>query len=284
MDIGRAVVAVALLIGVGCSSDRQDRPAWTLPGVAGDAETTVEASVDTGGADTFEQPDDPDTSDADAGGPADVVTPVTPEVDYYVVVDGDGPEEYRNAVRSFVDTFGRQVQTTDLVHRFGLTNMHPDNGGRLFTPQTWHRNPGKLIDALEAATFECTDGGDWTCPAEEPRGPKVAHDGIRRMSGEIPPEPSLSEQIRSEARLVVVFITDQPAASDGEAVEQYVPFFDEHATVYAITPRTDCSGEVESDDYKTMAVTTGGKYANVCNEDPSQLAIEFVLDTLPSAN
>lgn len=272
-----ALTASTLLLCVGCPDGNSGTGNDWDVGFDGGTDTGNESDRDTDRPER-RPPDKPD-------GVGDGTAPGNPKVDLYFVVDGDGSEKYVNQVESFLGTYADQIALSDLKHQFGFTNMHVDNEGRLLDPPGWHFSKPKLLGALEDGATDCTSRPGWKCPASAAHGLEVARKGIRYMSTSTGPQPASRDALRDDARLVVIFLTnDAPASVEGETdTESYLSFFRDRATVFAVKTRDDCATSATTGAYKTIATETGGKYVNDCAEDLSLVAERFALSVEPES-
>ncbi len=202
-----------------------------------------------------------------------------PKMDAYLVVDGNGPSGYGADVREFVRELSGMAQNSRVDYRFGVTNMQPDNAGRLHGAQ-WHGADDDLVAAVDEAALRCDGAGGWTCAGAEPAGLAAARDGINYLSGEGSPAAPSELQFRSGEQTwkVAIFVTDEEAASveQGTPVDDYTAFFEPRLTGHALTTGPDCGGAVASSAYGAVAAATGGLAVDACADDPTQWAREVV--------
>lgn len=178
-----------------------------------------------------------------------------PKMDFYFVVDGDGPEGYADRIRQFARNLQSTVSRRSLDHRFGVTNTQPDNAGRL-VDGSWQRLESELVQALDDAALDCQASEDWTCSGADQHGLQVALEGFDYLCGE--GEESAPEEMQfrtgSFASQMNVFVSDEDAATiaGGASLEDYRPLR-QRASRWAMTPESACDGLPETTAYDRIA-------------------------------
>jgi hypothetical protein len=197
-----------------------------------------------------------------------------PKANFYWVLDQSTSMDPDNAtVASFGQSFVNQVQNTQLDYSLGVTNMDPGNNGRLYNP--WTTNAQQFSSDIQNGVISCTG---WSCDCCDEYGLEVAMKGIRYMRGLTPQSPPPVEKIPSDASLITIFMTDEPANSvqDGVSEQTYLDFYTGpgDTTVFSITGTQDCGADGPA--YQNVALATGGKFASVCSGDLTGILSDII--------
>ena len=202
----------------------------------------------------------------------------TPKVEFYWVIDQSGSMNDDAAkVASFGDAFVQEISKTQLDYRMGVTNIDPQNQGRLYDPPGWTRRAAEFSSAITEGVAECSMHSPpaWECSAFQEYGLQVAMEGIQHMTGggAIP-----ATRVRPGATIITIFLTDDRAYTLDELdqpIDPYRNFFPGRTTAYALTGTGGSCGAKLGTGYRDVAQWTGGKFASICSEN-----LESILDDI----
>jgi hypothetical protein len=198
-----------------------------------------------------------------------------PKAYFYWVLDQSGSMDQNNSdLAAFGQSFINQVQRTQLDFSLGVTNMDPDNQGRLYNP--WTKNAQQFSSDIQNGVINCTG---WSCSNGTEDGLAVGMEGIRYMRGLTSQSPPPVEAIQSGASLITIFFTDEPAntvAYDNVPESKYTNFYPGpgNTTAFSITGTQDC--EQDGPAYQNVALATGGKFASVCSGDLTGILTDII--------
>ncbi len=207
-----------------------------------------------------------------------------PKAEFYWVLDQSGSMSQENSlVRSFSGEFAATLQNTQLDFRLGVTNMVPENHGRLYFGPGWHTAATTFSGEVEDRVIDCTGGG-WNCDTVDEYGLQVATEGINHMWS---PSASANEAFRSSSDVYTIFMTDEGTKSN-ESWE--TDDLRNQTTAFALTPHDedlaannpDCAigGPEPTGNYQDVALATGGQWADLCSGDNSlTLFLEEIIKT-----
>lgn len=202
----------------------------------------------------------------------------TPKAEFYWVIDQSGSmKNDATKVASFGDAFVQEVARTQLDYRMGVTNIDPQNVGRLYDPPGWTRRSAEFATAINEGVVECADLSPptWECSGFQEYGLQSAMDGIQYMTG---PSATPEDRIRDGAEIITIFLTDDrdyTLDELGQPITQYKNFFPGRTTAYAITGTGGSCGAKLGAGYRDVAQWTGGKFASICSEN-----LESILDDI----
>ncbi|MFW6057848.1 MAG: hypothetical protein ACOC9W_03225 [Persicimonas sp.] len=209
--------------------------------------------------------------------------------DFYWVLDQSGSmsTDYE-IVRGVANEFFAELENTAIDFRLGVTTMDEEHNGRLVgtngpgmdaRPSSWDDidTPGwhtQLSDFEEHVKWveNCTD-----CDGAYEHGLVAAQEGIEYMKGVGGTSPTADERIRDEAALITIWMSDEEAQTfsssgiDGAGaqgqLQDFVDFFQNHTTGFAIVHEGSTCGYQESEAYPIVAEETGGTSALLCATD-----------------
>ncbi|MFB6350907.1 MAG: vWA domain-containing protein, partial [Bradymonadaceae bacterium] len=206
----------------------------------------------------------------------------TPKTEFYWVLDQSGSMRDDNQkVADFASQFVEQVKNTSLDYRLGVTNMDRRNHGHLRVPPGWHTDGATFRKEVEEAVIGCRQGGSWRCNGGLEHGLAAAKRGIAYMTGQASEPPSPTEQIRSGAQVVTIFMSDEEANSikrRNRRIQHFTNHFQNRTTAFAIVAEGYNAGCPSEDGkaYKEVALATGGKIASLCAEDLTQTIRDII--------
>jgi len=196
-----------------------------------------------------------------------------PPVEFYWVLDQSVSmtPPLNEAVVNFSNQLVAEIDNTALDYRMGVTNMDPRNQGRFRIPPAWHDQENIFKSEVQDAVVSCSGGANWNCSSGEEYGLQVAREGIRYMTGAGSQQPTAPEEIRSEANVITIFMSDEEANSVKfddyppgiTSIDEYVDWFDGRTTAFSVTGRSDC--EQNGVAYASVAQGTGGTSASICS-------------------
>ncbi|MFB6351483.1 MAG: hypothetical protein ABEN55_01520, partial [Bradymonadaceae bacterium] len=160
--------------------------------------------------------------------------------------------------------------------------MVPGNKGYLRTPPAWHTSPTKFQTEVDKAVINCTSSPSWECNTAAEYGLSVAKRGIKYMTGNAGAQPTPPEEVRSNAEIITIFMSDEEANSikrDGQQVVPFTNFFSGRTTAFAIVTNGEDCGSEEAAAYREVALATGGKFASLCANDLTQTIRDIIIAT-----
>ena len=202
-----------------------------------------------------------------------------PKLEVYWVVDQTGPTGYAKKIRDLASEFHNQLSNTSLRYRFGVTNMHPKNEGHVANPPGWHQNEAAFLKALENRVLNCQTSDGWHCSGADPHGLEAAKKGLDYMLGRGNASPGSDEAVRSDAEVVTILISDEKDASlggGGMNLAQYQADLGRKTTIFALSAGSDCAQSPTNDTYRKMAVATGGKHLDLCDDNLERLLRDII--------
>ena len=220
---------------------------------------------------------------------------------YWVLDQSQSMDDENQIVANFADTFTSKVENTTLDYRMGVTNMDPRNDGRLRSGTAWHTGSQTFQSEVENAVINCASGsgGSWGCHNSQEYGLEIAQKGIRYMTGSDSQAPTPIEEVRSNAEIITIFMSDEEAnsvihgnGSYEQLIQPYMDYFPGRTTAFSMVGNGDDCGLTHGQAYKDIALETGGKFASLCADDltktieqiifsASGLASEYVLPQTP---
>ncbi len=199
-----------------------------------------------------------------------------PKAEFYWVLDQSGSMDSKNnIIRSFSSQFEGRIQNTQLDYQLGVTNMDPNNDGRLYLGPGWHKSGDTFSDEIRDRVTEC-GGSGWNCSGGQEHGLEAANKGLRHMKELGSTQPNPAEKIRSESEVFTVFMTDEGAQGDWDE-----EFLTNNTTAFALTVQnetSDCTmGPTEVvGNYSDIALGSGGSAADICSGDLRQILQDII--------
>jgi len=198
-----------------------------------------------------------------------------PKLDVYWVVDSDLPSDWHPKLRTAVESLHRRTDPRPFELRQGFTNMQSANGGRLYGDMEWRTTASGARRALEGAALQCSRSGGWACDESQPSGMRAARAGLKRLI----PDGTDERDPRRHKRLVVVLVTDGPAAVGGTAdeanIEQFFAgpeaqsFSGFQVLIDAWTPGPECMSGPDGQLYDQIAADSEvGRAFDACSLEP----------------
>ena len=218
------------------------------------------------------------------------ITTQPAQADFYWVLDQSGSMlSHNNTIRSFAAGFRARVDTVGLDFRLGVTPMDQDTAGRLRPAAGWHTDAVTFAQEIEEYVIDCQGCSSSSGWAEY--GLYAAQEGIAFMRSSV---ASPAEQIRPNAELVTIFMSDEEANSieegskpDGSSasITDYESFFVGNSTVYSIVspPGSGC-GSSDGIAYQDVALATGGATASLCSSDLEETILQIIDQTAGSTS
>lgn len=200
-----------------------------------------------------------------------------PKLEFYWVLDQSGSMSGDNStVESFASNFVSEVGNTSLDFRLGVTNMDPRNEGHLHVPPAWHTDPQTFASEVQDRATDCVESPQWQCSGgynPDEMGIQAAMDGLRYMLGNTPQSPTSAEKIRTDAEIVTIWMSDEPAQGDNSGAKQ---FFRDRSTAFAITAQGSCGSS--DGRFQEVALASGGGSADLCKGDLTDTLQEIIIE------
>ncbi len=200
----------------------------------------------------------------------------TPRANVYWVVDQSDVQGSKvPSSAGFNQTLHNQMLGTQIDMSLGITNMNPDNQGRLYSP--WTQNGMQFASNIQNAGNTCTG---WSCGGSIKPGLEVAYEGTRYMRVLLPETPPSAERVDDGASMVTIFMADDPAysvASGSASLSMYRNFFTgsrADTTAFAVTGTPNCAQDGSA--YRDVALATGGGAGSICSNDVSAILSDIV--------
>jgi len=210
-----------------------------------------------------------------------------PQAEFYWVLDQSGSMSDDNQkVIDFSDNFIQEIENTALDYRLGVTNMDPSTEGRLRAPTYWHKASSTFKSQVDGMAINCSGDGTIGCSGGSEYGLKNGREGIRYMTGGASQQPSPPEEIRADAEVITIFMSDEEANSaklndwgmvDGISnVGDFELWYQNKTTAFAIVGDGQSCGTDNGQAYKDVALATGGKTASLCASDLTQTIQDII--------
>ena len=226
------------------------------------------------------------------------ITTEPPLADFYWVLDQSGSmNPHNNTLIAFSGEFVNRVGTAGLDYRLAVTNMDPQHQGLPRPAAGWHTSPQVFATEIDQFVVNCPST---VCSGGDEYGLYVAELGIKHMTSAA---ATPSEQIRSRAELVTIFMTDEqenalkddffngigrPDGVGGMDVmailNSYLNFFKDRTTTYAIVTDGGPCGDEDASGYAEVALNTGGAEASLCAASLEQTIEDIIEDTAGRAS
>jgi hypothetical protein len=212
---------------------------------------------------------------------------------YWVLDQSQSMDDENQIVANFADTFTSKVENTTLDYRMGVTNMDPRNNGRLRPGTAWHTGSDTFESEVENAVIDCSAGssGAWGCHNSQEYGLEIAQKGIRYMTGSDSQAPTPVEEVRSNAEIITIFMSDEEANSvihgNGDyeqLIQPYRSYFPGRTTAFSMVGNGDDCGLTHGRAYKDIALETGGKFASLCADDLTETIEEIIFSASGQAS